>query len=296
MSEGVVYDLGYVPHDGPRLGRAAAVRATIVDGLRRVLGLRRKARKKIFPWTLLAIATIPAIVFVGLAFFLGEFTPDAESPFGGHPEYFNLAGTMVMIFAALAGPELLIPDRNEGVLAVYSSRPMRAVDYLMARGASLAGVVGFFLLVPQLLMYLGFAALDDDGFVGAFIGNSGDMLRIVVTTAVYVTAYGAPSLFIAAFANRSAPAAGTYLAVMFVLTGVAHGVAESGAGSTVSKLAALIALFEHPHVVRDWIFDQSSTGLVAVDVGWSAWVSLAVIVFVAVGAAVAATVRYRREM
>jgi ABC-2 type transport system permease protein len=296
MSEGVVYDLGYVPHDGPRLGRAAAVRATIFDGLRRVLGLRRKARKKIFPWTLLAIATIPAIVFVGLAFFLGEFTPDAESPFGGHPEYFNLAGTMVMIFAALAGPELLIPDRNEGVLAVYSSRPMRAVDYLMARGAALAGVVGFFLLVPQLLMYLGFAALDDDGFVGALIGNSGDLLRVIVTTAVYVAAYGAPSLFIASFANRAAAAAGTYLAVMFVLTRVAHGVAESGAGSTVSKLAALIALFEHPHVVRDWIFDRSSTGLVAVDVGWSAWVSLAVIVVVAVGAAVAATVRYRREM
>ena len=99
MTEGVVYDLGYTPHDGPRLGRRAAVGATIVDGLRRVLGLRRKARKKVFPWALLAIASIPAIVFVGLAFFLGEFTPDAESPFGGHAEYFGLAGTMVMIFA-----------------------------------------------------------------------------------------------------------------------------------------------------------------------------------------------------
>ncbi len=296
MSDGVVYDLGYSPHEGPRLGRAAAVRATIGDGLRRVLGLRRKARKKVFPWTLLAIAAIPAIVFVGLAFFLGEFTPDAESPFGGHPEYFNLAGTMVMIFAALAGPELLIPDRNEGVLAVYSSRPMRASDYLLARGAALFGVVGFFLLVPQMLMYIGFASLDADGFMSAIIGNTDDFLRVIVTTAVYVVAYGAPSLLIAAFSNRSGAAIGTYLAVMLVLTGLAHAVVDGGAGDTISKMAALAALFEHPHVVRDLIFDRSSTGLVAVDAGWSAWVSLVVILAVAAAAAVISTLRYRREM
>ena len=296
MTDGVVYDLGYAPHDGPRLGRGAAVRATIVDGLRRVLGLRRKARKKIFPWSLLAVAAIPAIVFVGLAFFLGEFTPDAESPFGGHPEYFNLAGTMVMIFAALAGPELLIPDRTEGVLAVYSSRPMRASDYLLARGAALVGVVGFFLLVPQMLMYMGFAALDADGFMSAVVGNADDLLRVIVTTAVYVVAYGAPALLIAAFANRSATASGTYLAVMLVLTGIAHGVVESGSGNAISKAVALVALFEHPHVVRDLVFDRTSSGLVAIDAGWSAWMSLVVILAVAAGTAVIATLRYRREM
>jgi ABC-2 type transport system permease protein len=296
MTEGVVYDLGYTPHDGPRLGRGAAIRATIVDGLRRVLGLRRKARKKVFPWTLLAIASIPAIVFVGLSFFLGNFTPDAESPFGGHPEYFNLAGTMVMIFAALAGPELLIPDRTEGVLAVYSSRPMRARDYLVARGTALAGVVGFFLLAPQMLMYLGFAALDPDGFFTSVVGHADDLVQITATTAVYVLAYGAPSLLIAVFAKRSAPASGAYLAVMLALTGVAHGIAESGSGEGLGKYAALLAIFEHPHVVRDWIFDRSSTGLVAVDVGWDVWVSFAVIIGIAVLTAAVATVRYRKEM
>ncbi len=296
MTEGVVYDLGYTPYDGPRLGRGAAVRATIVDGLRRVLGLRRKARKKIFPWSLLAIATIPAIVFVGLAFFIGEFTPEAESPFGGYPEYFGLAGTMVMIFAALAGPELLIPDRVEGVLAVYSSRPMRAADYLMARAAALAGVIGFFLLVPQILMYVGFASLDPEGFFSAAVGSADDLGRIILTTAVYVVAYAAPSLLIATFARRPARASGGYLAVMFVSTAVAHGFAESGLGEGFSKYAALLALLEHPHVVRDWIFDQTSVGLIAVDVSWSAWVSVAVIIGMAIATALIANGRYRREM
>lgn len=296
MTEGVVYDLGYKPHEGPRLGRGAAVRATIGDGLRRVLGLRRKARKKIFPWALLAVASIPAIVFVGLAFFLSEFSPDVESPFGSHAEYFNLAGTMVMIFAALAGPELLIPDRVEGVLAVYSSRPMRAGDYLFARGTALAGVVGFFLLAPQLLMYTGFAALDADGFFAAVVGNADDLVQIVATTAVYVVAYGAPALLIAVFARRTAPASGAYLALMLALTGVAHGLAESGSAEGLGKWAALLALFEHPHVVRDWIFGRTSTGLVAVDVGWSEWVSLAVVGAIAAATAVVAIMRYRREM
>jgi ABC-2 type transport system permease protein len=296
MTEGVVYDLGYAPHDGPRLGRGAAVRATIVDGLRRVLGLRRRARKKVFPWMLLAVAAIPAIVFVGLAFFLGDFTPESESPFGGHAEYFNLAGTMVMIFAALAGPELLIPDRVEGVLAVYSSRPMRAADYLLARGAALAGVVGFFLLVPQLMMYVGFAALDADGFFSAAVANADDLVQIIATTAVYVVAYGAPALLVAVYARRTAPASGAYLALMLALTGVAHGVAESGAGGELGRFAALLALFEHPHVVRDWIFDRSSTGLVAVDEGWDPWVSLFVIAGIGALTALLAVVRYRREM
>ena len=295
MTEGITYDLGYTPHNGPRLGRGAAIRATIVDGLRRVLGLRRKARKKVLPWVLLSIASIPAIVFVGLAFLLGEFNPDAESPFGGHPEYFNLAGTMVMIFSALAGPELLIPDRTEGVLAVYSSRPMRARDYLLARGAALAGVVGFFLLAPQLLMYLGFAALETDGFVRGAIANADDLAHIVLTAAVYVVAYGAPALLVAVFARRSAPASAAYVGVMIPLNIVAHGIADA-AGDGIGRFAALLALFEHPHVVRDWIFDRRADDLVVIDVGFHAWVSLAVVLAIAVATGFIAVRRYRREM
>ena len=34
--QGVVFDLGYQPHDGPRLGRRGAIFATIRDGLRRI--------------------------------------------------------------------------------------------------------------------------------------------------------------------------------------------------------------------------------------------------------------------
>ncbi len=112
MSEGVVYDLGYIPYEGDKLGRRGAVTTTYRDGNYRVLGIKRRARKKILPWLLAALAMIPAVVFVGLAFLVSDFAPEVESPYGGHAEYFILVGTIVLLFCALAAPELLIPDRR----------------------------------------------------------------------------------------------------------------------------------------------------------------------------------------
>ena len=63
---GAVYDRGYRPYDGPRGGRGAALAALVRLSVRRALGLRRSWRQKVFPWSLLAIATIPAIVNVGM--------------------------------------------------------------------------------------------------------------------------------------------------------------------------------------------------------------------------------------
>ncbi|NIT94350.1 MAG: hypothetical protein GWM91_02285, partial [Actinobacteria bacterium] len=92
--------LGYKPHDGPRLGRGAAVRATIRDGLRRVFGLRRRARKKVLPFLLLGIAVLPAIVFVGFAFLTSmiALAEMGDSPFADHASYFDFAGGPVLLF------------------------------------------------------------------------------------------------------------------------------------------------------------------------------------------------------
>ena len=146
MAEGVVFDLGYRPHEGERLGRSGARRALYKDGLRRVLGLRRKARRKVFPIVLIGTALMPALFFVGLSVIAGEF--DQTATLFGHPEYFDLTGSMALIFIALAAGELLIPDRVNGTLQVYASRPLTTVDYLIGRAAALATVVVAFLWLP----------------------------------------------------------------------------------------------------------------------------------------------------
>ncbi len=63
---GVVYDLGYAPYDGERLGRRGAFVTTVRDGVFRVFGIRRGARKKILPFLLLGLAILPAVM-IGVA-------------------------------------------------------------------------------------------------------------------------------------------------------------------------------------------------------------------------------------
>ena len=160
--KGVVYDLGYVPYEGDRRQRRGAIATTYRDGVMRVFGIRRRARKKIMPWSLVVLAILPATVFVGFAFLLSTFSPEADSPFGGHGEYFSITGGVVLLFVALAGPELLIPDRREGVLAIYSSRPLTPDDYIGTRTASLLTVVAGFMLIPQVLISVEISAREDD--------------------------------------------------------------------------------------------------------------------------------------
>lgn len=293
-NRGVVYDLGYTPYEGDRLGRRGAIRSTYRDGNYRVLGIKRRARKKILPWTLAAFAILPAIVFVGFAFLLTTFSPEAESPFGSHADYFELTGTVVLLFVALAAPELLIPDRREGVLSIYSSRPLLPDDYVGARFASLLTVIAGFMLIPQVLMYVGFAALDADGLFAALWSNAGDIPRILASTVVYAVAYGPLALLVATIANRKSAATGVFLGGLLMGTILSAALIEATA-LTGRRYAAMLSVGELPTHVNDWIWDTPSISPMA-EAGFDPWVSLAVIVGIALVATGIVVWRYRRLM
>jgi len=291
---GVVFDLGYKPYEGERLGRSGAIRAMVKDGLRRSFGIRRKARKKIYPWSMVGLALLPAIVFVGLAFAIGTLAPDAESPWGGHPQYIGLVGTIIILFVASAAPNLLIPDREDGVLAVYSSRPMTAWDYILGRVGALAGVASAFFLIGNLIMYIGFAALDDDGFASALIGNLDDLAKVLLTMAAYVVGYGAPALLVSTYAKRVGPAAGTYLAIVFLSAPFAEMFRALDVPG--SRYGTLISVLQHPEVVRNWVFGESQSDTPLIAVGFEPWVSAVIIAVIGVGTMYLMARRYRREL
>ena len=102
--QGAVYDLGYEPYHGDRLGRNGARRTIWADGNRRVLGIRRKARRKIMPWLLVAMALLPAIVFVGIAFVVPAGVANDFNLADANSNFFQIGGTIVMLFTALAAP------------------------------------------------------------------------------------------------------------------------------------------------------------------------------------------------
>ncbi|MQA92312.1 MAG: hypothetical protein GEU90_19140 [Gemmatimonas sp.] len=293
-AEGTVYDLGYAPHEGPRLGRPAALRAMVIDGSRRALGLRRKAWTKVLPWGLIAAAIVPAAWVVALTFVVAGFSLEDAGPFGDPAEFFEMIGTIGMLFVALVAPTLLIPDRQHGVLAIYASRPVRASDYLLARGAALVGLTSLLILIPHTILYLGISALYADGFWAGLVENGTEIPAILGTTAAYVLGYGAPAFLVAIFVRRVAIATGIYVLVMFVTASLVEAMPRA-TDLLVFKVLAPLALFWNPLSVRDWLFDREPEQWALDRVGFEPWVAALAIVAIALVTAVIAHRRYRRE-
>lgn len=296
MSEtGAVYDLGYTPYDGERRGRRGARRTVFADGVRRVLGIRRKGRRKILPWLLLSIAVIPPIAFVGISFFIPIDVEEAFNTSQQHAQFFQLGGTIAMLFVALAAPELLIPDRRDGVLSMLSSRPMTSDDYLAARFASLIAIVGGFLLIPQFVLYVGQAAVNDDGLLQGLIDGAPNLPRILFVAAIYTTAFVPLGFLIASLSNRKAIASSVYVATMIALSGFADGIVRNTT-FTGGRFVALLAPLDTADAANNWVFGISSPDslLDAANIS-PVWGIVSLVVLGAVATSIS-VVRYRRLM
>lgn len=287
-ARGAVFDLGYQPYDGDRLGRRGATLAVYRDGLRRVLGLRRKARRKVLPWTLLVLAVIPAGFFVAFSVFAGGFEEASDAEFFVPTEYFGFIGTLMLLFIALAAAELMVPDRTWGTLQVYASRPLRLGDYLGARAGALGTVVFGFLMVPVLTLMIGDAALHSGGWFDYFSGNLDLVWKAALTSIVYLVAYAPLAFLVAAFANRTSFSAAIYAAIMLMSAPLTQALVDSG-----TSLAGIASLNHHPRYLADWIYDTNTHPWIPERAGYSEWVSLLVILLVAAASLLVVMRRYR---
>lgn len=285
MAEGVVFDLGYRPHEGDRLGRGGAVRALYRDGVRKVFGIRRRARRKILPAILIGIAVLPALFFVAFGVLAGELGGDA---FFDHPQYFDMTGSISLIFCALAASELIIPDRVNGTMAVYASRPLTVIDYLGARAASMAAVVFGFVWFPHLVLLIGRAWTSADGFGNYLTGHFDVLWQTALASLVYIVAYGSLAFVVAVYSTRAALAVFAFLMSVFVLGATTHALVDAG-----YKVAGFFAVQDHPGYVKDWIMGAGTSGWVPARAGIEPLTSLLVILGIATVATVATVRRYR---
>lgn len=285
-AEGYLYDLGYKPYDGERFGRTGSRWAVVKAGMRKVLGLRRKARSKVLPFGLMAIALFPAIVFVGIGVIGGELV---EGDIFGPARYFELTGPIALIFIALASAELLIPDRTDGVIQVYASRPLTTVDYLVSKAAALVLLVGGFMLLPQVLLWLGLAGISSDGFGSYLASHVDDLAKAFVAVVVYLLAYLPVAFAVASIAKRTTASAAAFAVAFFATSPIAAGIVDQGG----TDLVGLGALDHHPRYVRDWIFDTDTHVWIPERAGFEPIVSLLVILAVAIGCALVVLRRYR---
>lgn len=291
MTEQVIYDRGYRPYDGLLTGTAGARRAVYKEGLRRPLGLGRKARMKVFPWTLLSVALIAATIFVGIHWAIGNID---ESFRRGVPSYgglFDFYSAIALLFIAFAGPLLLIPDRTSGALSIYFSRPLTVDGYLGAKLAAFATVVGAIYLVPQAVLHIGLALISADGFL-PYLGDNLDILwKVPLTTLGFVTLHGAVVFTLSAVINRTGLAAAGYLGLLVVGRGIAARVSE--APFTGARWFSLLDLGQYPRIVRDYFFGDT-VEYAAEAAGFEVWVSVVAILVVAAGALWLVRRLYRR--
>ena len=254
----VIHDIGYQRYTGPRLGRGAVFGAIYVHGLRAAFGLGRSAKAKIFPWLVVGIVTLVAVILAAV-----------RSQTGIVPlTYIGFADAMswlIIFFAAIVAPELVSRDMRSGVLPLYFSRPLRAADYVGSKIAALVSAVWLLLGVPQFIMFLSAAFTTKTGMRGVW-HELGNLIPGWGYSLLWAFIFATISLLIASLTGKRAFAAGGIVAV-FLMTAPVVGVLSVLPSETSRHLAGLASPMSLIAGVEAWLRDRNDLGLDVGDFG-----------------------------
>jgi ABC-2 type transport system permease protein len=207
---GTIYDLGYQSYSGERLGRANAMWRLLQYSFRAAFGIGRGQRARLVPSIILLVVFIPVVAMLGVASLTGQLEMI------NFAQYLEFTAFLVALFAASQAPELVVPDRKNGVLALYLSRPLRGTDYALAKLGAIVLAMLVLTLVPQFAMWIGRVVLPPDAWA-AFKIEYPKLLPIIggtLGTALYM---GSVGLAIASFCSRRAFANAGIIAYFLLL-------------------------------------------------------------------------------
>jgi ABC-2 type transport system permease protein len=262
---GVIHDLGYRRYDGPRLGRAAIIRALYWHSLRSAFGIGRGAKAKIVPILAFILMCLPAIV---------NAVAVAQQP--GHPpvvDYdtyaYQLRTLVMLIFVAAQAPELVSRDLRSHVLPLYYSRPMRRLDYPLAKYLAFTAACLLLVEIPLIILYVG--NLLSAGGGSAVWGQTKALIPGLGVGALWAVLLAAIGLFLASLTGRRAYATGMiaiYFFLTWILARILINIAQHGGGPgpvhapgglaaasipLSARLPGLISPFTVLDGVRQWL-------------------------------------------
>jgi ABC-2 type transport system permease protein len=209
VAAGVIHDLGYRRYDGPRFGRSRIVAALARHSFRSAFGLGRGAKAKIIPVVAFVVLLLPAIVN---AFAMSRGNPrqvdyDTYVP--------ALRDLIMLVFVAVQAPELVSRDLRNRVLPLYFSRPIKPVDYPLAKYLGFTGACLVMLEVPLLALYGGAVANVHGG--SAVWAETRALIPGLLIGLLWAVTLAAISLFLASMTGRRGFATGT-VAIAFLLS------------------------------------------------------------------------------
>jgi ABC-2 type transport system permease protein len=243
-----IYDLGYRPYEGRRLGRGYAVMSLFVYSLRAVFGLGRSWVAKLFSLGLAAIVLIPALIQLAIAAIAPE-----EFEFARFENYFGFVSIVLALFCAVTAPEVIGRDQRHHTLALYFSRALSRTDYVVAKFGALFVALLIVLLTPQAVLLIGNAVATEQ-IVDYLRDNVGQIPPIIASSLLIAMMMGALSLAIACQTPRRAWATGAVIAYFVIATAIGSILRE-----TISSADGDYALLISPvHVLEGsvyWIFN-----------------------------------------
>jgi ABC-2 type transport system permease protein len=248
---GAVYDRGYRPYDGPRGGRRAARFALYRASIRRALGLRRSWRQKVAPFVLLGIATVPAVVNVGVGYLTRDRLAE-QVEFITYRDYVGVS-TALLVFVALTAPDIICPDRRQRVLPLIFARPLTGIDYALAKVGAIFSILFLFSFLPQVVLFVG-QALVSDSALDYTTGHLDVMWKVPIAVALLAAFHSVLGVAIASLATRRIVAGVTFVG-LFLVTGAVSGILVGDyMSASEGSMASLISFLDVPLHLRDLVF------------------------------------------
>ena len=254
---GVIHDIGYQHYDGPRLGRPAIIRALCWHSLRSAFGLGRGVKAKIVPVITFVIMCLPA---VANAVAVAQGNP-RQVPYDTY--IFQLRVIVMIIFIAAQAPELVSRDLRSHVLPLYFCRPLRRLDYPLAKLAAFILACLVMIEIPLLFLYLG-TVTQEHGW-SAIWHQTQALFPGLLVGFMWAVLLAAIGLFLASLSGRRAYSTGT-IAIFFFLTWILAGLlfaVSTGEGhpfrgggqvaTTGARLSGLFSPFTVLDGVRQWL-------------------------------------------
>ena len=256
---GTVFDIGYQRYTGELEGRSRGRAAILKDAIRTSLGLGRGGRAKILPWAFITILSALGLIFAiiaGAAERLGGPGAATEMNLPSHGDYYGIASIILFVFAAVVGPELLCPDRRNGVISLYRVRPVSTTDYIGAKWSAFFAVLLGAAWAPQIILFLGLCG-GDPVPMDYFRKHWQDIPKFLVAGAAMAAYATTLAMLVASFTTRRAYAS-VFMVGLFVISApFTVGLSQELDGA-LGQWVSMFTLTNIPVHVNDILFGEFS--------------------------------------
>lgn len=286
-ASGAIHDIGYRHFDGERLGRANVIRVLTTESLRGAYGLGRTTRAKVAPILLLIAACVPALIIAMIA-----AVTRLDSLPVNYVDYTFQVQVLISIFVAVTAPAIVSRDLRFRISSLYFSRPMKRLDYVLARylAATLALLV--YIFAPLVVLFLGALLADmplDRELSDLFPALVGGLMLSMLLAGLGV--------LIAALAPRRGMGVAAIVTVLLLLTGgqaILYSIAGELGNDTAQVYAAMLSPYTLVQGVLAGVFDAPVAALSEPDTAVQVGAFVGAAVAIVVGCIGLLLLRYRR--